>query len=153
MLCSLCFKHRTDMTAAIDPKYEEQILKGIPAGRYGQPEEVAGLVRFLALDPGEHSIAQHSTALYSTAQHGICRLRFIIEAGFNVVPVPSLLGASCASWRAIRVGLVCLFAVGCGLTSGPLWPPIEPADGSRTGSSWPAFHLDPTCPACLPPTP
>ena len=23
------------------------------AGRYGQPEEVAGLVRFLALDPGE----------------------------------------------------------------------------------------------------
>jgi len=41
------------MTAAIDAKYEEQILKGIPAGRYGQPEEVAGLVRFLALDPGE----------------------------------------------------------------------------------------------------
>ncbi len=45
--------HSTDMTAAIDAKYEEQILKGIPAGRYGQPEEVAGLVRFLALDPGE----------------------------------------------------------------------------------------------------
>lgn len=41
----------SDMTAAIDKKYEEQILKGIPLGRYGQPEEVAGLVRFLALDP------------------------------------------------------------------------------------------------------
>lgn len=41
------------MTAAIDKKYEEQILAGIPAGRLGQPEEVAGLVRFLALDPGE----------------------------------------------------------------------------------------------------
>eukprot|EP00877_Chromochloris_zofingiensis_P014851 jgi/Chrzof1/961/Cz01g34370.t1_KAR1[v5.2] len=41
----------SDMTAAIDPKYEEQILKSIPLGRYGQPEEVAGLVRFLALDP------------------------------------------------------------------------------------------------------
>ena len=40
------------MTAAIDKKYEEQILASIPAGRYGQPEEVAGLVRFLALDPG-----------------------------------------------------------------------------------------------------
>lgn len=41
----------SDMTAAIDPKYEEQILKSIPLGRYGQPEEVAGLTRFLALDP------------------------------------------------------------------------------------------------------
>lgn len=41
----------SDMTAAIDKKYEETILKGIPLGRYGQPEEVAGLVKFLALDP------------------------------------------------------------------------------------------------------
>eukprot|EP01024_Parvocaulis_polyphysoides_P034583 TRINITY_DN30639_c1_g2_i1.p1 TRINITY_DN30639_c1_g2~~TRINITY_DN30639_c1_g2_i1.p1 ORF type:complete len:283 (+),score=59.66 TRINITY_DN30639_c1_g2_i1:101-949(+) len=41
----------SDMTAAIDPKYEEQILKTIPLGRYGQPEEVAGLVKFLALEP------------------------------------------------------------------------------------------------------
>lgn len=46
------------MTAAIDAKYEEQILKGIPAGRYGQPEEVAGLVRFLALDPGERRLIE-----------------------------------------------------------------------------------------------
>ncbi|GBF96356.1 hypothetical protein Rsub_09427 [Raphidocelis subcapitata] len=38
-------------TQAIDKKYEEAILKSIPLGRYGQPEEVAGLVRFLALDP------------------------------------------------------------------------------------------------------
>jgi len=36
---------------SIDKKYEEMILKSIPLGRYGQPEEVAGLVRFLALDP------------------------------------------------------------------------------------------------------
>ncbi|KAI8470689.1 MAG: hypothetical protein J3K34DRAFT_419559 [Monoraphidium minutum] len=41
----------SDMTAAIDKKYEEAILKSIPLGRYGQPEEVAGLVKFLALDP------------------------------------------------------------------------------------------------------
>ncbi|CAD7699838.1 unnamed protein product [Ostreobium quekettii] len=41
----------SDMTAAIDSKYEEQILSSIPLGRYGQPEEVAGLVKFLALDP------------------------------------------------------------------------------------------------------
>mmetsp|Transcript_1864 Transcript_1864/g.5461 ORF Transcript_1864/g.5461 Transcript_1864/m.5461 type:complete len:330 (-) Transcript_1864:1334-2323(-) len=41
----------SDMTANIDPKYEEGILKNIPLARYGQPEEVAGLVRFLATDP------------------------------------------------------------------------------------------------------
>lgn len=39
----------TDMTA--DIKMAEEILKLIPLGRYGQPEEVAGLIRFLAADP------------------------------------------------------------------------------------------------------
>lgn len=39
----------TDMTK--DLKGSEEILKFIPLGRYGQPEEVAGLVRFLAADP------------------------------------------------------------------------------------------------------
>jgi 3-oxoacyl-[acyl-carrier protein] reductase len=38
----------TDMTA--DLKVGEEILKMIPLGRYGQPEEVAGLIRFLAAD-------------------------------------------------------------------------------------------------------
>ncbi|MBF2050312.1 MAG: 3-oxoacyl-[acyl-carrier-protein] reductase [Leptolyngbya sp. IPPAS B-1204] len=38
----------TDMTA--DIKAAEEILKLIPLGRYGQPEEVAGLIRFLAAD-------------------------------------------------------------------------------------------------------
>lgn len=39
----------TDMTA--DLKNIEEILKFIPLGRYGQPEEIAGMVRFLAADP------------------------------------------------------------------------------------------------------
>jgi 3-oxoacyl-[acyl-carrier protein] reductase len=38
----------TDMTH--DLKADE-ILKFIPLARYGQPEEVAGMIRFLAIDP------------------------------------------------------------------------------------------------------
>lgn len=53
----------SDMTAAIDPKYEEAILGSIPLGRYGQPEEVAGLVRFLALDPAAAYITGQTWAI------------------------------------------------------------------------------------------
>lgn len=38
----------TEMTQEVDA---EEVLKYIPLARYGQPEEVAGMVRFLASDP------------------------------------------------------------------------------------------------------
>jgi len=38
----------TDMTKDIK---SEDIIKYIPLGRYGKPEEIAGMVRFLAADP------------------------------------------------------------------------------------------------------
>ncbi|KAK3145002.1 hypothetical protein QOZ80_4AG0321170 [Eleusine coracana subsp. coracana] len=41
----------SDMTAELGEELEKKILSTIPLGRYGQPEEVAGLVEFLALDP------------------------------------------------------------------------------------------------------
>lgn len=41
----------SDMTAELGPEIEKKILTTIPLNRYGQPEEVAGLVKFLALDP------------------------------------------------------------------------------------------------------
>ena len=38
----------TDMTEDLK---SEEIIKFIPLGRYGQPEEIAGMIRFLAADP------------------------------------------------------------------------------------------------------
>ncbi|BAT86595.1 3-oxoacyl-[acyl-carrier-protein] reductase [Vigna angularis] len=40
----------SDMTAKLGQDIEKKILETIPLGRYGQPEEVAGLVEFLALN-------------------------------------------------------------------------------------------------------
>ncbi|MBV9350405.1 MAG: beta-ketoacyl-ACP reductase [Mycobacterium sp.] len=38
----------TDMVRAMDPKYQETALQAIPLGRIGRPEEVAGVISFLA---------------------------------------------------------------------------------------------------------
>ncbi|THU58777.1 hypothetical protein C4D60_Mb03t18000 [Musa balbisiana] len=46
----------SDMTAKLGEDLEKKILEIIPLGRYGQPEEVAGLVEFLALNPASSYI-------------------------------------------------------------------------------------------------
>ncbi len=74
----------------------------VPAGRYGQPEEVAGLVRFLALDPA---------AAYITGQvrKADARTKRWVEC-----VRPSPIAHEGALWR------VCLcWTVGC---SKQMWP-------------------------------
>ncbi|CAD5166975.1 unnamed protein product [Musa acuminata subsp. malaccensis] len=46
----------SDMTAKLGEDIEKKILQTIPLARYGQPEEVAGLVEFLALNPASSYI-------------------------------------------------------------------------------------------------
>jgi len=40
----------TDMTAALDDATQAEYQRAIPAGRYGSPEEIAGVVRWIASD-------------------------------------------------------------------------------------------------------
>jgi 3-oxoacyl-[acyl-carrier protein] reductase len=49
----------TDMVAKLDDSYLDQVSQGIPLKRLGKPEEVAGMCRFLALDPAVEYITGH----------------------------------------------------------------------------------------------
>jgi 3-oxoacyl-[acyl-carrier protein] reductase len=48
----------TDMTDALDQKLKEEHQKSIPLGRFGQAEEVADLVAFLASDSAAYITGQ-----------------------------------------------------------------------------------------------
>ena len=53
----------SDMTAELSSEIEAKILSAVPLGRYGAPEDVAGLVRFLALDPAAGYITGQTLAI------------------------------------------------------------------------------------------
>ena len=48
----------TDMTAALSEKVKEVLLKEIPAGRMGTPEDVANAVAFLVSDQAAYITGQ-----------------------------------------------------------------------------------------------
>jgi len=50
----------SDMTAELPEAYVDQVKAGIPLGRFGKPSEVAGMTRFLALDPAADYITGHT---------------------------------------------------------------------------------------------
>lgn len=49
----------TPMTASLGDEFLEKMCQKIPLGRLGKPEEVAGTVRFLALDPAAKYMTGH----------------------------------------------------------------------------------------------
>jgi len=49
----------SDMTSVLSEEYLTQVSAGIPLKRLGKPEEVAGMTRFLALDPAADYITGH----------------------------------------------------------------------------------------------
>jgi 3-oxoacyl-[acyl-carrier protein] reductase len=49
---------RTQMTAGLPPELAEQVLKQVPLGRLGEPEDVAGLVVFLCSDAASYITGQ-----------------------------------------------------------------------------------------------
>jgi len=50
----------SDMTAVLDEEYLKGMADVIPLKRLGKPEEVAGMTRFLALDPAADYITGHT---------------------------------------------------------------------------------------------
>ena len=50
----------TDMVGKLDEEYLKKVSEGIPLKRLGKPSEVAGMCKFLALDPAVNYITGHT---------------------------------------------------------------------------------------------
>jgi len=62
----------SDMTAELPESIVEGVKKTIPAGRFGKPEEVAGLVKYLALDESALYITGHCINVDGGMAIGTC---------------------------------------------------------------------------------
>ena len=62
----------SDMTAELPADIIEGVTKNIPAGRFGKPEEVAGLVKYLALDDSALYITGHCINIDGGIAIGTC---------------------------------------------------------------------------------
>mmetsp|Transcript_141717 Transcript_141717/g.272131 ORF Transcript_141717/g.272131 Transcript_141717/m.272131 type:complete len:334 (-) Transcript_141717:430-1431(-) len=62
----------SDMTAELPQEIVDLQLKNIPLGRFGKPEEVAGLVKYLALDPSALYITGHCLNVDGGIAIGTC---------------------------------------------------------------------------------
>merc|ERR1719243_437919 len=62
----------SDMTAELPEDVVAGVMKNIPAGRFGKPEEVAGLVKYLALDPSAAYITGHCINIDGGIAIGTC---------------------------------------------------------------------------------
>ena len=65
----------SDMTAELGPEIEAKILGAVPLNRYGTPAEVAGLVRFLAIDPAAAYITGQARVTWQRWRGDACPLR------------------------------------------------------------------------------
>lgn len=62
----------SDMTAELPEEIVDGVMKNIPLGRFGKPEEVAGLVKYLALDPSALYITGHCINVDGGIAIGTC---------------------------------------------------------------------------------
>ena len=62
----------SDMTAELPEAIVDGVMKNIPAGHFGKPEEVASLVKFLALEDGALYITGHCLNIDGGLAIGTC---------------------------------------------------------------------------------
>ena len=62
----------SDMTDELPESIVSEVMKSIPAGRFGTPEEVAGLVKYLALDASAAYITGHTINVDGGIAIGTC---------------------------------------------------------------------------------